>query len=143
MRTRHFFIFTFLLFVSLPVSLMSQDHSVIVEMNEKGPTTPKPRSLYSLSSLAYQNSSSFDKNAPGVWVDLDAKELCVRIMQEGPDCLLIIVNDNESFYFQESVATGGVINAFQLTGMEQAGRYTVMVLTPEKCYQGNFIYNLK
>jgi len=122
---------------------MSQDHSVIVEMNEKGPTTPKPRSLYSLSSLAYQNSSRFDKNAPGVWVDLDAKELCVRIMQEGPDCLLIIVNDNESFYFQESVATGGVINAFQLTGMEQAGRYTVMVLTPEKCYQGNFIYNLK
>ncbi len=143
MRTRHLLIFTLVLLVSFPVSLMSQNHSEIVEMKQTGPTTPKPRSQKGFSSSADQNSSRFDKNAPGVWVDLDAKELCVRIMQEGPDCLLIIVNDNESFYFQESVATGGVINAFQLTGMEQAGRYTVMVLTPEKCYQGNFIYNLK
>lgn len=141
MRTRHILLFALVLLVSFPISLISQDHSVIVEMNEKGPTTPKPRSQKGFSSSTYQNSSKIDKNAPCVWIDLDKKELCIRILHEGPDCRLIFSNDNESFYLQETIATGWVINSYQLSGMEKPGRYTITVLTPEKCYQGNLIYN--
>lgn len=140
MRTRHILIIALALIVSFPVSLMSQNHSEIVEMKQTGPTTPKPRSQKIFSSSAYQSSSTIDKNAPGVWVDLDKKELCVRVMQEWPDCRLIIDNDNKSFSFQETVVTAGAINVYQLSDMEKPGVYTVTVLTSEKCYQGFFIY---
>ncbi len=140
MRTRHFLIFTLVLLVSFPVSLLSQNHSEIVEMKQTGPTTPKPRSQKIFTSSAYQNSNTIDKNAPCVWVDLQKKELCIRILQEGPDCRLIIINDNQSFCFQETVAAGRVINVCQLPDMEKPGLYTVMVITAEKCYQGYFSY---
>ncbi len=140
MRTQHIFIFTLVLFFSFPLTMMAQNHSIIVDMNEKGPTTPKPRSIARFSTSAYFFKGVSDKDAPGVWIDLEKKEMCVRYFIPDVRCQLIVINDNGSFQITEAVATDGVVNVYRLTDMEKPGLYTVIVETPEKSYQGSFIY---
>ena len=140
MRTQHFFIFTFIILLSFPVSIIAQDHSVIVEMNETGPTTPKPRSITSFSTSAYHFKGVSDKDAPGVWIDLEEKEMCIRYFNPDVRCQVIVINDNGSFQITEAVATDGVVNVYRLTDMEKPGLYTVIVQIPDKSYQGSFTY---
>ena len=140
MRTQHFFIFTFIILLSFPVSIIAQDHSVIVEMNQTGPTTPKPRSITSFSTSAYHFKGVSDKDAPGVWIDLEEKEMCIRYFYPDVRCQVIVINDNGSFQITEAVATDGVVNVYRLTDMEKPGLYTVIVQIPDKSYQGSFIY---
>lgn len=140
MRTKHFINFAFVILLSFPISMIAQDHSVIVEMNQTGPTTPKPRSIARFSTSAYFFKGVSDKDAPGVWIDLEKKEMCVRYFIPDVKCQLIVINDNGSFQITEAVATDGVVNVYRLTDMEKPGLYTVIVETPEKSYQGYFIY---
>ena len=140
MRTQLFFIFTFIILLSFPISSIAQNHSVIVEMNETGPTTPKPRSITSFSTSAYHFKGVSDKDAPGVWIDLEEKEMCIRYFYPDVRCQVIVINDNGSFQITEAVATDGVVNVYRLTDMEKPGLYTVIVQIPDKSYQGSFIY---
>lgn len=144
MRTQHFFIFTFIILLSFPVSIIAQDHSVIVEMNEKGPTTPIPRGLVRglarFSTTADNSTTVHSADAPAVWIDLEEKEMCVRYFNPDVRCQVIVINDNGSFQITEAVATDGVVNVYRLTDMEKPGLYTVIVQIPDKSYQGSFIY---
>jgi len=140
MRTLHFFIFTLVILLSFPVSTIAQDHSVIVEMNQTGPTTPKPRSITRFSTSADNSTAVRCADAPAVWIDLEEKEMCVRYLNPDVRCQLIVINDNESFQITEAVSTDGVVNVCRLTDMEKPGLYTVIVQTPDNSYQGCFTY---
>ncbi len=140
MRTQHFFIFTFIILLSFPVSIIAQDHSVIVEMNQTGPTTPKPRSITRFSTTADESTAVRCADAPAVWIDLEEKEMCIRYFNPDVRCQLIVINDNGSFQITEAISTDGVVNVCRLTDMEKPGLYTVIVQTPDKSYQGSFTY---
>ena len=140
MRTQHFLIFAFLILLSFPISSIAQNHSVIVEMNETGPTTPKPRSITRFSTTADNSTTVHSADAPAVWIDLEEKEMCVRYFNPDVRCQVIVINDNGSFQMTEAVATDGVVNVYRLTDIEKPGLYTVIVQIPDKSYQGSFIY---
>lgn len=139
MRTQHFFIFTFIILLSFPVSTIAQDHSVIVEMNQTGPTTPKPRSLTGFSSSFNQNKGVGDKDAPGVWIDFEKKEMCVKFFYQGEQGTVTIINDSQSFFFSASVRPN-CVNVYDLAELISGGRYSVIIQTPDKLYQGSFYY---
>ena len=140
MRTQHFFIFTLVLLFSFPLTMMAQNHSIIVDMNETGPTTPKPRSIARFSTTADNSTTVHSADAPAVWIDLEEKEMCIRYFNPDVRCQVIVINDNGSFQITEAVATDGVVNVYRLTDMEKPGLYTVIVQIPDKSYQGSFIY---
>jgi hypothetical protein len=119
--------------------MMSQNHSIIVDMNEKGPTTPKPRCFAGLSSSAYLSKGVRDKDAPGVWIDLEKKKMFVRFFNQDEQGILTVANDSGSFFFGESVRPNGV-NVFNLTELTAGGRYNVIIKTPDKEYYGYFYY---
>jgi hypothetical protein len=139
MRTQHFFIFTLVILLSFPVSTIAQDHSVIVEMNQTGPTTPKPRSFVGFSSSFNKYNGVGDKDAPGVWIDLEKKEMCVRFFYQGEQGTLTIANDSGTFFFSEFVHPN-CVNVYHLTELISEGRYSVIIQTPDKVYQGSFYY---
>jgi len=140
MRTQHFFIFTLVLLFSFPLTMMAQNHSIIVDMNETGPTTPKPRSITRFSTTTDETAAVRCADAPAVWIDLEEKEMCIRYFNPDVRCQLVVINDNGSFQITEAISTDGVVNVCRLTDMEKPGLYTVIVETPEKSYQGSFIY---
>jgi|LSQX01.1.fsa_nt_gb hypothetical protein len=141
MRTQHFFIFTLVFLFSLPVAMTAQNHSIIVDMNEKGPTTPKPRSLTRFSSSAYEGTASRTAEAPGVWIDLEKKEMCVRYLNPEEECVLIVTNDNGSYQLCAPVVSDGEVNLYLLSDMNKPGRYSVTVQTPDACYQGYYTFS--
>jgi len=140
MRTQHFLFFTLVLFLCFPLTMIAQNHSIIVDMNEKGPTTPIPRGLVRFSTTADESTAVRCADAPAVWIDLEEKEMSLRYFNPEVSCRLIVINDNGSFQISEAVSTDGVVNVYRLTDMEKPGLYTVIVETPEKSYQGSFIY---
>jgi len=139
MRTQHFFIFTLVILLSFPVSTIAQDHSVIVEMNQTGPTTPKPRGLIGFSTSFNQNKGVGDKDAPGVWIDLEKKEMCARFFYQGEQGSITVTNNSDSFCFSDFLRAN-CVNVFDLTELTVEGRYKIVIETPEKVYQGYFYY---
>jgi len=139
MRTQHFFIFTLVILLSFPLTMVAQNHSIIVDMNEKGPTTPKPRGLIGFSTSLNQSKGLGDKDAPGVWIDLEKKEMCARFFYQGEQGSITVTNNSDSFCFSDFLRAN-CVNVFDLTELTVEGRYKIVIETPEKVYQGYFYY---
>jgi hypothetical protein len=142
MKTHHILLLSLAFIFGLSGSVYAQNHSIIVDMKETGATTPKPRSAIPFSPNSGIRPGSRHVSMPSVRIDLENKEVCIRINGQEKKCELEIVNLDETFRYTDRIVTGGTTNVYYLNEMNKSGIYCIIIRLSDTSYFGYYTYDL-
>jgi hypothetical protein len=142
MKTHHILLLSLAFIFGLSGSVYAQNHSIIVDMSEVEETTPKPRSAIPFSPNSGIRPGSRHVSMPSVLIDLEKKEVCIRINGQEEKCELEIVNTDDTFRYTDRIVTGRTANVYYLNEMSKPGIYFIIIRLSDTSYFGYFTYDL-